>query len=75
MIGIASIAATMTALNGSQQPVNLGTAGDFVILSKAGISTAGTTSIVGNIGVLPIDSTAITGFPLSLSGTSWHLIG
>jgi len=27
-------------------PVNLGSAGDFVILAKSGISTTGTTSIV-----------------------------
>ncbi len=44
--------------------VNLGTAGDFVILTKTGISTTGTTSIVGDLGVSPIDSTAITGFGL-----------
>jgi hypothetical protein len=35
-----------------------------VILTKTGISTTGTTSIVGDIGVSPIDSTAITGFGL-----------
>jgi hypothetical protein len=44
--------------------VNLGTAGNFVILAKTGISTTGTTSIIGDIGVSPIDSTAITGFGL-----------
>ena len=48
----------------AQQAVNLGTAGNFVILTKSGISTTGTTSIVGDIGVSPIDSTAITGFGL-----------
>jgi hypothetical protein len=46
--------------------VNLRTAHDYVILSKSGISTTGTTSIVGNIGVSPIASTAITGFGLIL---------
>jgi len=51
--------------------VNLGTAGNYTLLSKAGISTTGTTSIVGDIGVSPIDSTAITGFGLTMdsSGT------
>lgn len=48
-------------------PVNLAGARDFVILSKTGISTTGVTSIVGNIGVSPIASTAITGFDLILS--------
>ncbi len=45
--------------------VNLGTAGNFVILSKTGISTTGVTEIVGNIGVSPIASTAMTGFALT----------
>jgi hypothetical protein len=45
-------------------PVNLGTAGDFVILAQSGITTTGVTSIVGDIGVSPIASTAITGFGL-----------
>lgn len=43
-------------------PVNLGTAGNFVLLSKSGISTTGVTSITGDIGVSPIDATAFTGF-------------
>jgi hypothetical protein len=48
---------------GGQEAVDLGTAGsNFVILSKSGISTTGTTSITGDIGVSPIDQTAITGF-------------
>ncbi len=47
-------------------PVDLGSAGSFVILAKSGISTTGTTAIVGDIGVSPIDSTAITGFGLIL---------
>jgi hypothetical protein len=44
--------------------VNLGTSGNFVILSKSGISTTGTTTIIGDIGVSPIAHTAITGFGL-----------
>ncbi|MDP2644256.1 MAG: ice-binding family protein, partial [Desulfobacterales bacterium] len=44
--------------------VDLGTAGNFVLLTKAGITTTGVTAITGNIGVSPIDSTAITGFGL-----------
>ena len=43
-------------------PVNLGTAGNFAILTKTGISTTGTTSITGDIGVSPIALTAVTGF-------------
>jgi len=52
-------------------PVNLGTSGDFVILAKTGISTTGTTSIIGDIGASPAAATYITGFDLILdsSGT------
>ena len=51
-------------------PVNLGTAGNFVILSKAGVSTTGTTAIVGDIGVSPIDATAITGFAMTADSSN-----
>ena len=44
--------------------VDLGTAGNYVLLSKAGISTTGATKITGSIGVSPIAATAITGFGL-----------
>lgn len=51
-------------------PVDLGSAEDFAILSKAGISTTGTTFITGNIGVNPVTSTAITGFGLILDSSN-----
>ncbi|HBD95052.1 MAG TPA: DUF3494 domain-containing protein, partial [Spirochaetia bacterium] len=57
-------------ISATQSVVNLGTAGDFVILSKAGVSTTGTTAITGNIGISPIDSTAITGFGLIMDSTN-----
>ncbi|MDO8517311.1 MAG: ice-binding family protein [Nanoarchaeota archaeon] len=57
-----TIILSMFFVSAAQTAVNLGTAGDFVILSKSGISTTGSTSIIGNIGVSPIGSTAITGF-------------
>ncbi|MGC9968936.1 MAG: ice-binding family protein [Minisyncoccia bacterium] len=46
--------------------VNLGSAGNFVILAKTGISTTGSTSIVGDIGVSPAAASYITGFGLML---------
>lgn len=61
------ILAAMPALAAGPAPVNLLVAGRFVILSKAGISTTGVTSIVGDIGVSPISATAITGFDLILA--------
>jgi hypothetical protein len=61
-------------------PVNLRSAGNYVILSKSGISTTGTTSIVGKIGVSPIAATAITGFGLIMDpsnrfSTSSRVVG
>ncbi|CAE8650135.1 unnamed protein product, partial [Polarella glacialis] len=50
--------------------VNLGKAGTYAILSKAGISTVPTSAITGNMGVSPIDSTAITGFSLVADSTN-----
>jgi hypothetical protein len=47
-------------------PVDLGTAGDYAILAKSGISTVPRSPITGNIGVSPIAATAITGFGLAL---------
>jgi hypothetical protein len=46
-------------------PIDLGTAGNFVILAKSGISTSGG-SAVGDIGVSPIAASAITGFALAM---------
>ena len=51
------------------QPVNLGTAGNYVILAKSGIDTVPTSAVTGDIGVSPIDSTAITGFSLIMDST------
>ncbi|MGB3367975.1 MAG: ice-binding family protein [Acidaminobacteraceae bacterium] len=54
----------------STSPVELGLAGDYVILAKSGISTVPSSSVTGNIGVSPIDSTAITGFSLTMDATN-----
>ena len=45
-------------------PVDLGTAGNFVILAKSGIDSVPTSVVTGDVAVSPIDSTAITGFSL-----------
>ena len=51
-------------------PVNLGTSGNYVILAEAGISSAGSDAITGDIAVSPIAATAITGFDLSYAAAS-----
>ena len=51
-------------------PVNLRTAGSFVILSETGITTTGTTTVVGAMGVSPIAASAMTGFGLIADATN-----
>jgi Ice-binding-like len=51
-------------------PVNLGTAGSFVILTKTGVTTTGTTTVVGDMGVSPIVATSMTGFGLIADATN-----
>jgi hypothetical protein len=54
----------VAAVSLSPTPVNLGTAGNFALLAKTGISVTGTTAIVGDLGVSPAAATYITGFDL-----------
>jgi hypothetical protein len=51
-------------------PVNLGTAGSYAILSQAGISTVPPSAITGDMGVSPISATGITGFSLTLDASN-----
>jgi hypothetical protein len=51
-------------------PVNLGTAGNFAILSKSGISTVPGSTVTGDIGVSPIAAIGITGFSQTLDSTN-----
>ena len=50
--------------------VDLGSACNFAILAKSGITTTGTTLITGNIGVSPIAATGMTGFGLIMDPTT-----
>lgn len=58
---------TGTTVSASPDVVDLGTAGNYVILAETGISTTGTTSITGDIAVSPEPLTAITGFDPTLN--------
>ena len=51
-------------------PVNLGTAGNFAVLAKTGISTTGATHVTGDIGVSPAAASFITGFALIADATN-----
>ena len=51
-------------------PVNLGTAGRFVVLAKSGVSTVPTSVVVGDIGVSPAAASYVTGFSLTADATN-----
>lgn len=52
-------------------PVNLRTAGNYVILAKAAISNVPTSAITGDLGLSPAAASYFTGFSLTKSGTLW----
>ncbi len=56
---------SVAAVSGPE-PVLLGTAGNYVILAKAAISSATASSITGNVGISPAAASYITGFGLIL---------
>jgi hypothetical protein len=62
--------AVLAQLPSNPLPVNLGTAGNFVVLAQTGISTTGTTHITGDIGISPAAATFITGFGLIADATN-----
>lgn len=67
---MASVLCVLPETKAAQAPVNLGAAGNFAILAKSGISTVPPSAVTGDMGVSPIDSTALTGFSLVLDGTT-----
>jgi hypothetical protein len=62
-------AVIIPGVNGASA-VDLGSAGNYAILAKSGITTTGTTTINGNIGVSPIAATSITGFALKMDASN-----
>lgn len=50
-------------------PVNLGTAGDFVVLAKTAITTTAGSSIVGDLGISPAALSDMTGFDAIMDGS------
>ncbi len=70
MLSIALMLPVAIMSQSTQAPVNLGTAGNFVMLSKTGISTTGNTNITGDCGVSPVAATYITGFGLIMDASN-----
>lgn len=62
--------ANNVATAASPATVNLGSAGNYVVLAKTGISTTGSTSVVGDLGLSPAAASYITGFALDLPAAS-----
>jgi hypothetical protein len=51
--------------------VDLGSAGNYVILASSGVSTTGATTVLGDIGLSPAAASFITGFALSAPPTAF----
>jgi hypothetical protein len=61
---------TGTTTAAGPAPVLLGTAGNFVILAKTAVSTVPTSVITGDVGVSPAATSYLTGFGLTMVGTT-----
>jgi hypothetical protein len=51
-------------------PVQLGAAGNYVILAKSAVSTVPPAAVTGNLGISPAAATFITGFSLTADSTN-----
>ena len=59
----------VTSASGNPAPVPLGTAGNYAILTKTGVSTVPTSVVTGNVGVSPAARTYLTGWSLMYDST------
>jgi hypothetical protein len=64
------VIAVVLSASVAEPTVELGSAANYVILAKAGISTVSPSTINGSIAVSPIAGTAMTGFTFSLDSSS-----
>ena len=64
------IVTVTVALAQGPAAVDLGAAGNFVILAKTGIDTVPSSAITGDIGASPVAATFITGFSLTADATN-----
>lgn len=78
MFAIIVIAIALIGCDGDVSPVStgvgtsavdLGTAANYAILSKSGVSTAPSSVITGDVGLSPVATSYLTGFSLTLDGT------
>ena len=52
-------------------PLVLGTASNYAVLAKTGITNVPTSKITGNVGLSPAAASYITGFSMTQAGTKW----
>lgn len=62
----------IVALAAGPAPVNLLSAGDFVILAETAITTTGPTLIVGDVGISPNGASSMTGFGLIMNSSGTY---
>ena len=70
LVAVLSFSSIFAAAPIVTAPIDLGMAGNYVILAETGISTVPDSVITGDIGVSPIVATAITGFSLTADATN-----
>lgn len=68
----AGAAGESTSARRGPAPVQLGSAGNYVILAKSAITNVPTSAITGNLGLSPAAASYITGFSLTKAGTQWN---
>ena len=68
--GVSTTSAVIGLIDQSAGRVNLGTAENYVILAKTGISSVPNSVITGDIGVSPAAATFITGFSPTADGSN-----
>ena len=64
-----TVTVTLVAAKGPAS-VNLGAAGNYVILAKSGVSTVPASVITGDVGLSPAATSFLTGFSLTMVGTT-----
>ncbi|KAJ7858001.1 antifreeze protein [Mycena leptocephala] len=64
IFGLVLLATAGCAFAAGPAPVLLGTAGNFAILAKTGVSSVPNSAVSGNVGVSPATITSVTGFSL-----------
>jgi len=67
------VSASGSKLQSQQSPVNLGVAGEFVMLSKSGITNVFQSAITGNVGSSPITGAAIHVTCAEVTGTIYSV--